>query len=239
MRPSLGICEQALIAIGGKATRLRSSVDIPISKSFLRLGSEPFLWWCLTALADAGIRRVLLAYDAESQRLAAGQVLKRIGGRFDDVQFFMDEGAGVHGIAYQARHLLEDEAIFEAGHSLISPKHYRSLIETKQPGNIVFSAFEATDNTSRYVASIRRDGQCVRLRANDCEQLALAFPLLVDKRYADLLPSFSFNISHVTDHLIDHRELVAVRCDDLPEFDTQNEYLACVSQFRGRKGYCT
>lgn len=83
--------DEAIILAGGRGTRLRSVVsDIP--KPLAPVAGRPFLAWLLDMLADAGIRRVVLAtgYLAE-------QVQAAIGGRWRDIEVAYSVEAGPLG----------------------------------------------------------------------------------------------------------------------------------------------
>src|SRR4051794_15034427 len=107
---------QALVAIGGRASRLRQAgVDVPVAKSFLEVAGKPLLYWCLTALHDAGVREIVLAADQGTQERAAWRVLRALSVRFDRVRIFRDKGAGVHCLPWFASRLLAERYIFECG----------------------------------------------------------------------------------------------------------------------------
>jgi dTDP-glucose pyrophosphorylase len=54
--------EQALVAVGGNASRLKADgIDVPIAKSFLPVAERPLLFWSLSSLALAGVSKLVLA----------------------------------------------------------------------------------------------------------------------------------------------------------------------------------
>ena len=189
---------QALVAIGGRATRLRrAGLDIPLSKSFLPVAGRPLLYWCLLQLHRAGIRDVVLVGDKALQLYQAELILDQLPCRFEHVSLFEDKGLGVHGLPYQARELLRDVFLFECGHSFMNPTHYQRLMKLKKPGTIVFSAFERP-HPSNLRQSVDLSGAWPRLVEPTQPGLAaLAHPILLDLEYANDLPRLDFDIRNI------------------------------------------
>src|SRR5258708_9290584 len=133
---------QALVAIGGSASRLRSGgVAVPLSKSCLEIDQRPMLYWNLLLMHQAGISRLVLAGDQSLQLQRAELVLDSLPVSFAEVKFFQDPGLGVHGLPHHVAHLIDSACIFECGHSIIEPAHYSALAQHKLANNVVFSAF--------------------------------------------------------------------------------------------------
>lgn len=85
--------EQALVAVGGKASRLRLGTDQePFAKSYMEADLCPLLHWCLRSLQYAGVKHVVLAGDRQEHLIAAEAVVDELLTPFDTVQFFQDEG---------------------------------------------------------------------------------------------------------------------------------------------------
>ncbi len=221
------VTRQALIAIGGKATRLREAgYDVPISKSFLPVNGQPLLYWALISLYMAGITRLILCGDKEMQLREAELVLYRLGLSFQDVKYFSDPGLGVHGLPYQVINQkptwLEQSFLFECGHSLMTPSHYSRLIQKKNPANVVFSAFNPHPSNSRQPIILER--QRVRvLNKSIPGSMALAHPIVADTSYAARLPNLSFSINYILEYYAGHTELDFVFSDMPPEFDVVDE----------------
>jgi len=68
--------EEAIVLVGGQGTRLRAAVpDVP--KPLAPVAGRPFLAWVLDALAEQGIRRVVLATG-----YGADRILQAVGARW-------------------------------------------------------------------------------------------------------------------------------------------------------------
>ena len=218
---------QALIAIGGRATRLRQT-DYPvgISKSFLPVNGQPLLYWTLISLYRAGITRLVLCGDKEIQLREAELILYQLGLSFQDVKYFSDPGLGVHGLPYQVitqePTWLEPSFLFECGHSLMTPSHYLRLIKRKNSKTIVFSAFRPHPSNSRQPVVLKRQHVEV-LSRNIPGCMALAHPILADTSYAMRLPYLSFNINRILEYYADRAELNYVISNMPPEFDVVDE----------------
>jgi hypothetical protein len=217
--------QQALIAIGGKASRLRSGgLEVGRTKSFLEITGEPLLFWCLKSLATAGISRIVLAGDQNDYLTAAEQIIESQPLRFEDVQYFKDPGLGVHGLPYQARNLLEESFFFECGHGISKPSHYSKMDTIKDSRNVVFSAFHAHPDNQRQQVILKN--QSVKLAVPpEASDSALAHPMLLDQRYAETLPALDFNITKIIGYYAASSELKYVWNEMPPEFDTMSEYL--------------
>lgn len=234
--------DQALVAIGGRATRLlNSGLDVPISKAFLTVGGEPALYWALNSLRTAGISRLVICGTNSLQLHQAELVLDHLSNSFDKVVLFKDEGLGAHGLPYQVQaklgEILDQTFIFECGHSIITPAHYRALIEAKRPGRPVFSLFAATPSNPRQPVSL--DGKRVRL--SQAGRYALAHPMVIDGEYVNQLPALGFNIAQILKFYISTDRIDFVPSSELPEFDTVEEFEAIsnlsVQDIKTRIGY--
>jgi dTDP-glucose pyrophosphorylase len=177
---------QALIAIGGRASRLRADgVSVPISKSFIRVSGRPLLFWCLEFLYIAGIRELILCADDPTQERAADVVLAELPVKFSKVTNFRDPGLGVHCLPYHVREHLHDWCLFECGHNVTLPSHLQAMDRLKSSGNVVFSAFDPHPENLRYPVRLI-DGVISRgPRIRAPEQFAFAHPLLIHREIGD------------------------------------------------------
>jgi hypothetical protein len=221
--------EQALVAIGGRAQRLRGRVDVPVSKAFLPVGGRPLLYWCLRSLSEAGVKRIVLAANNDLQVMEAELVRESIGAFFDDVVVFRDAGLGVHGIPYQAREVLDESFLFEAGHGVADPDHYATIAALKDRSNIVFSAFSLDPHHARPNAPV--DSMTVCGGSGHEGRLALAHPMVVDGQYAERLATHRFEIERITQEYLRSGRLVAVVGSFPVEFDVEHEYLRAMSEY--------
>jgi hypothetical protein len=222
---------QALVAIGGQASRLRADgVKLARTKAFMVSGRRPLLYWCLESLRLAGITDVVLAGDKDEHLERGLSVAERVMG-FNSVKTFKDEGAGVHGIPSQASALLQEVFLFEAGHGVSHPRHYRRMIEAKAADAVVFSAFVTNPVNPRYRTDITAEGLCV-----PGDGWALAHPMVIDMGYVARLAEFGFDVSRIADDYRDRGALRAVRSDLPPEFDLAAEFQLCLELFRNNRG---
>jgi hypothetical protein len=206
----------ALVAIGGRASRLRGAVPVPVTKSFLPLAGRPLLEWCLTALHDAGIRHLVLAGDGDAQLHHARALLAHLSS-FDRVDYYLDGGLGVHGLPWHTRPLLGDgPVLFEAGHAVTPPGHYRALLDAHRPGHLVVSGFLPADNLSRPLRSGR----------------AIAQPIAFDRPYTRLIADqrFAFPAAMAVHARAGTLRVLDAPCQ--PEFDLPAEYQACMATWR-------
>jgi hypothetical protein len=219
--------KQALIAIGGRATRLRAGdVDVPISKSFIKVAGHPLLYWCLLSLHAAGVSDFVLAFDQDEQKDAANSVLDELPVPFTnaEVNFFKDKGHGVHGLPYCIRKekYLHEQYIFECGHTVSAPRHYRELDAAKEPGNIVFSAFRPHPQNLRHLVRLH-EGRIELDTTTDPGDSAFAHPFIVNKQYGRSLRYYRFNIINVINGYAERGQLRYVKTDVPPEFDIEPE----------------
>jgi dTDP-glucose pyrophosphorylase len=124
--------EQALIAIGGNASRLKAGgIEVASTKPFLSVAEKPLLFWCLSSLCAAGIKKVVLVGNHEVDLRQAESVIDSLSHDFQEVEYFKDKGLGAHGLPYHAQHLLDDEFFFVCGHGISKPSHYKQMDEKK------------------------------------------------------------------------------------------------------------
>ncbi len=216
--------EQALIAVGGRASRLKGGgIEVPITKSFLEVEGKPLLLWSLTSLCLAGVKRVVLVGDKREHLQHASRIVDDLPNSLDEVRYFQDKGLGVHGLPYHTRHLLEEGFFFECGHGISKPSHYVAMDSLKRSDNVVFSAFRAHPSNPRQPV-ILEEARVARLaKPDERTGIALAHPLLVDQVYAEKLPSLGFDITKIIGHYTRTSQLECVTSDMPPEFDIADE----------------
>jgi hypothetical protein len=223
---------QAVVAIGGRASRLRADgVNVPISKSFIHVSGRPLLFWCLEFLYMAGIRELILCADEPVQKRAADAVLRDLPIKFANVIIVDDPGVGVHCLPYHARRHLHDQYLFECGHNVTLPSHYYAMEKLKAPDNVVFSAFDPHPNNLRY--PVRRvNGAIIRgLQTSAPDQFAFAHPLLIDRSYAEILPYLGFNFINIVDFYSFNGALAYVKGIMPPEFDIKEELIGSMAAY--------
>ncbi len=226
---------QGIVAVGGRARRLRDAgVEVPISKSFIKVRGEPLLYWNLMALHYAGVTRLVICGDNTIYLYEAELVLDRLGLAFANVQLLRDPGLGVHGLPYQVHGSpechLDETFIFECGHSLMTPEHYQALDATKRENRVVFSAFVPHPSNARQPVSIE-DSKITLTERVRLGHYALAHPLLIDREYVDLLPRLGFNISRIIEHYAARDQLDYVFSGMPPEFDMPDEFRAAQKRY--------
>jgi hypothetical protein len=214
--------EQALVAVGGQASRLRAGTDLkPFAKSFMEVDYYPLLYWCLKSLQFAGIKRVVLAGDRREYLDTAYDIADLQLGGFEAVRLYHDEGAGVHGLPHQTMHLLDESFLFECGHATNMPSHYIAMDAAKTPDNVVFSAYSAHPSNPRQPVNL--DETEVTLTHGEYTGQALAHPLLIDQAYANRLPMLGFDINRIIGHYAAAGALSYTWNEMAPEFDTADE----------------
>lgn len=214
---------QALVAIGGKATRLRNQgIPVPYSKAFLEVCGKPLLHWNLETLYAAGIRSLIIASQDATHLSLARNIVEHHTCRFASVVYFNDPGLGTHGLPFQVRHLLDDAYIFDCGHSINTPQHIQALASTKCTDNIVFSKFTPHPSNSRQPITIV--GDSIEIAPSpDSQTFALAHPMAIDRNYAASLPGLHFQITEILNHYAQRKRLVYINSTLPPEFDTAQE----------------
>lgn len=211
----------------GRRTR-SGGIDVPISKSFLTLRERPLLYWTLKSLYSAGVREIVLCADDRIQLFEADLVLSQLP-RDLKVRDFLDDGLGVHGLPYHARSILNEKFIFECGHGISEPQHYRKLDAAKRAKNVVFSAFRPHPSNPRQPVALSPFGYVRQSRW--ARRYAVAHPMLVDQAYASALPQFSFRIANIIRHYSSLGRLKYVMSDLPPEFDLAGEMADAMSEY--------
>jgi hypothetical protein len=146
--------------------------------------------------------------------------------RFSDVKFFQDPGLGVHGLPFQVLDhepaWLDEDFVFECGHSLMMPEHYRRIMNVKTNRNIVFSLF-ASHPANRRQPVLLSDDRIYMDWAPRRGHHALAHPMVVDTAYANRLPFLGFDIAQILREYAATAQLAYVPSEMPPEFDVLAE----------------
>jgi choline kinase len=233
---------QAVIAIGGQASRLRrDGVYVAISKSFIDFQGRPLLQWNLESMRQAGVTSIVLCGDHPIQLAEAEFTLDRLGNPFPEVRYFRDPGYGVHGLPYQVitRHpeWLDETFIFECGHSLMTPEHYTVLARKKTRKNIVFSGFNPHSSNRRQPVILA--GDRVLSIPRKIGPHAIAHPIVIDRGYAARLPRLSFDIERIIQYYALRLQLAYVFSDMPPEFDLALEMDSAMQRYAAYIGAST
>jgi hypothetical protein len=228
---------QALIAIGGKAKRIRDAgIRVEISKSFMEVRGQPLLYWNLLSLHTGGIGDIVLCGDDPIQLKYAESVLeslKVLKVEFSSVVLFRDPGLGVHGLPYQARRHLDELFFFDCGHSIMEPAHYGLLNDAVAlDDGVAFTAFDPhRSNPRQPVALLGSD--IYLLEQSNKRSFALAHPMLVNQKYVSKLPQLGFNIDKILRHYgVINSKLKYVQSSMPPEFDTPEELRYCMEFYK-------
>jgi choline kinase len=223
------IIDQAIVAIGGRGKRLRDAgFEVPESKSFIMMFGQPLLYWCLRSLHMAGIRRLVLCGN-EQRHLDSARILLDDQELDFEVSYVLDPGFGVHGLPWQARDLLDDACIFECGHSIMHPEHYRRLMEKKKGTDLVVSGFRPHPSNRRQPVYLR--GGRVQVSSNTARNKhAVAHPFAIDANYVEALPSLDYNIEAIVRHYAEARRISYVMSSMPPEFDVLAELEASMGE---------
>lgn len=229
--------EQALVACGGKGSRLRKGgVDFSISKSFIELEGQPMLYWCLLGIYCAGIKKIVIAGDGEEKLKRAEKVLADFPHSFSKVDFYEDSGIGTFSLSYYARHLLDEYFFIECGHSMSEPGHYNKMKAMLENGNkdaVVFSCFKPTSNEKR---------KCVRVEGNKIKKICnltgaknefwISYPALLNKKYVEGFPKFGFDKDKILE-IYASKNLVEAVCSNMPiEVDLAKEWAEAVPIYK-------
>ena len=216
---------QALVAIGGGSSRLKAGgVEVPVAKAFIQVRGRPLLYWCLINLYRAGIRRVVLAANHPVQFCEASCVRDSLPLRFERFEYFPDAGQGVHGLPYQARSMLDENFLFECGHSFVLPEHYQALMRRKRRDNVVFSGFTPHPENLRQPVRLADDGRVRLATRTEPARFAVAHPFVIDKTYVSILPRHRFLIGKVIDEYARAGRIKYVLSEMPPEFDIVQEH---------------
>ena len=223
---------QALVAIGGRASRLRADgINVPISKSFMRVSGRPLLFWCLLFLYVGGIRDLILCADDPTQKRAATVVLSDLPVRFANVTIFDDPGVGVHCLPFHVRELLHEQYLFECGHNVTLPSHLQEMDKLKTPERVVFSAFDPHPDNLRYPVRFINGTIIPGQRISIPGQIAFAHPLLIDRQYAEMLPYLGYNFINIVDYYGLGGRLRYVKGSMPPEFDIRDELIRSMAAY--------
>jgi hypothetical protein len=211
---------QALVSIGGRATRLRKS-GVSLSpletKSFMGIAGKPALHWTLQSLRRAGVSRIVLAGETDDLLSRGNAIAQQVGFASSQIVLYRDKGEGVHGLPHHARALLAGRFLFEAGHGMAPPSHYRRLLATPA-GLVAYSTFPPRrDNLSRTRVLTRSPSSITKDRV-------VALPYSLDTEWNDRIAGCGYSIRATLDFDVQHQRAVFVDGHFEPEFDEASEF---------------
>src|SRR5262245_48373936 len=185
---------QALIAVGGRASRdCQGGIHVWLTKYFMTVGGRPLMYWNLLSMHRAGVRRLVLAYDADHLLECIRAVVGLLPVKFAEVVEFRDQGLGVHGLPFHAAHVLDHWFVFECVHSLMHPHDYSRVISMKHRDNIVVTPYVSHQRNPRQPVTYRH-GELSVADPREPSIQAVAHPFVIDQEYAALLPSLDFDV---------------------------------------------
>jgi hypothetical protein len=217
--------QQAIVAVGGRGSRLNAEVAVPLTKSFLEVGGRPLLYWCLEALYTSGIRRVIVAAEANLHPRRVDLNVCRDWQNWKSFEIFLDAGLGVHGIPQQARSLLDDYFVFDVGHNVSSGDHLRKICAVKSVDNFVVSGFSVDDRNPRNVVDVSGSSE------RPVPSISVAHPYVADHGYTRIIEKVDFRIGALLNHYIRRGGLVVIGSDSPPEFDMPYEYRSAMAHY--------
>jgi len=151
---------EAIVLAGGFGTRLRAVVsDVP--KPLAPVAGRPFLAWLLDALAQGGLRRVVLATGYLGEMVEAA-----IGPRHGPLQVdYVREEAplGTGGSLWAAMAATTGERVFALNGDTWQAVDYAAMAEAAPAADLVF-AVRAVENRARYGSVVLEQSRLVGLR---------------------------------------------------------------------------
>lgn len=212
---------QALVSVGGKASRLKAGgIPVPLSKAFMHIAGESLFYWCLFGLHGSGIRRLVIAADQTYLLWEAEKIIRKHPCAFEHVDYFRDEGNGVHGLPYEVRYLLDDTYLIECGHSVNKASHYTQLMNAKTESDVIFSAYRFHPSNPRQPVALAK-GKVAAL--SPTSNWAIGHPIVADSAYARNLLGLRFTIQNIISHYAEKGLLAYVKNPMPPEYDVPEE----------------
>ncbi len=149
---------QALIAAGGKGTRLGALAKKYGNKSMVPINGKPILLYTIQWLKDAGIQEVIVSVNyAEQYEVIRDLLAHEPGVRVIRNNFRQSSAQSIP----TARHLLDARFLFVYGHAPVPVEHIR-LMDTASHGHVVASAYPTTSQgAGRKPVAINENGYVV------------------------------------------------------------------------------
>jgi hypothetical protein len=200
-------------------------------KAFVLFDRQPLLYWTLLAYREAGIRSLILCFDAPRHINRAVEVATSAGYTGHAAKIVLDRGLGVSGLPYVAERYLAPAFLFDASHSCLPASIYRGLIRLyRQSGRAVSYASRADpDNVSRVRLSqlpyynLPREYVSQKLSLRTEQDLALSLPMVLERRHLDLMYAMYFHNASFLASLVHCGDLALLIGESCPEFDSDRE----------------
>lgn len=220
--------KQALIAIGGHASRLKKDgIFVPLSKAFLVLNNKPLVYWCLFFIYKAGIKKIVLAADTKSTFNAGKKIIDSLPFKFNKVDLFLNKNMGADALCYQTRKLLDDQYFLECGHSFFKSSHYQKMDKLKNKDNIVFTSFDRDLSRDRQFIEIQKN----KIKVVKSSKTAICSPMIIDKNYANKFHDLNYNLDSIVNFYGESNQLVLINSDMPIEFDTADEHNSALKYY--------
>lgn len=155
---------KALIAAGGKATRLRP-ISYTLNKHLIPLANEPMIWNAIKKISDAGITDIIINVnpgESDVMRAVVGD-----GGRWGARITFVEQQGGARGIAHAVanaeRHLGNEPFVFFLGDNILLGSIESMKRRFEADGLNCLIALSRVDDPTRFgVAEFDANGELTR-----------------------------------------------------------------------------
>ncbi|HSH56180.1 MAG TPA: hypothetical protein VK983_05160 [Candidatus Limnocylindrales bacterium] len=224
------IVTQALVAVGGRATRMtRLHATV---KAFEYLGSQSALHLTLIGMKRSGIRQIVLAIDNPGLTEDIKLVATEAGFTEGQISIIHDRELGVTGLPFVAERLLADSFIFDASHSALPAAIYSELIALHQSSSraVTTGVARVAGNNSRHILSPKELKNCPVVESQTWQgdvhtTVCAALPMVLARRHLMALVASRYNIGNYIESLAQSAELAILLSGWPPEFDTDEELL--------------
>jgi len=223
-----------LIAVGGTGYRLREDgINFPYSKSSLEVCGKPMIYWLLSSLKEADVRRVVMTSERKDSIDFARKVVNNsFASDFDEVSYNLDFGFGSSGLPFQAKDFIEFPCFFEAGHSFQYPEHYKRMDKEYEEGFLVASGFPPKGYAPRYTVREEKEKTTyVGKKLSSPGETEVGSPKLFGKGFVDVLPRLEYDYDKIIPHYISNNRLKIISSDMPLEVDVKKEWEEAVPQY--------
>lgn len=186
----------ALIAAGGLGTRA-ADITYYSSKSFITYKDKPLIYYTILSVKLAGIDQIIVSIDDKRYKSKLQNIKDKLNIKLSHK---LVTRIGATGIPFHCRDMLPERFFYLYGNSPPSPQHLVALDDLTNREELGVSLFDNT--TSAKPRKIKMNGnQIVELNFEGCSKntgidFYLNLPLILTKRYVELLPKQNFDLEN-------------------------------------------
>ncbi len=232
--------KQAVIAAGGKGTRISPELNPNGSKVLIEHAGKTLFEYQLDSLIAGGAEKFIVSTAYHTDRKIRDIVKSK---NIDAVVIPISETGSFRWIPYYMQDLLDDRFMFACGHQPLDPDFVREMLQSSQKSRFVASGYENSLFAPERARNmkIKYDTDREELKADIQEAYESDERLLIDSPYIlskDMVLEFTDSngqgeySNYILNHYRSGETLTVVKSPLPPEFDFDEELIRTLQSIK-------